>query len=117
MGSNAYYFLPLLAALTIIAAPAIDLALKPIRSMRLGVQIVAGVTIAMGISLGFLLAPRAIAISLREVATPRMNCGHAASDPWDPRAMMTLRSIDGPILTDIAELKLVDSRINLQWII
>jgi hypothetical protein len=115
-GSNAYYFLPLLAALAIIAAPATDLALKPIRSKRLAAQIAIGMVIALGISLGFLLAPRAIVMSLREVATPCVKCGHVATDPWDHRALKTLRAIDGPILTDKAELKLIDSRANLQWI-
>jgi hypothetical protein len=103
-GSNAYYFLPALAALAIVASAGIDLALERMRSMRTVAQVIAGTTIAMLLALGFMLAPRAIVTNV------------AAADPWDPRALDALRSIQGHILTDVAELKLVDNRDNLQWI-
>ena len=97
-GANAYYFLPLLAALTIVASKGIDLALERMRSMRIIPQLGAGAALALLLALGFLLAPRLVV------------------DPWDKRALDRLHSIDGPILTDTAELNLVDSQPNLQWI-
>lgn len=102
-GSNAYYFLPALAALTIVASAGIDLALERMRSMGVTAQVVAGSAIAALLALGFMLAPRAITTVI-------------ATDPWDHRALDALRSIQGHILTDVAELKLVDNRDNLQWI-
>jgi hypothetical protein len=103
-GSNAYYFLPALAALTIVASLGIDSALRWIRGMSAAPQFALGIALALLLSMGFFLAPSAITGSL------------VAADPWDPRALATLHSIDGPILTDIAELKLVDAQPNLQWI-
>ena len=115
-GSNAYYFLPALAALTIIASAGIDLALERMRLMRAVLQLGAGAALALLLSLGFILSPRAIAMSMREVVSPSIHCDVATADPWDRRALDLLRSIDGPILTDTAELDLVDAQPNLQWI-
>ena len=115
-GSNAYYFLPALAALTIIASAGIDLALERMRSMRLIPQLGAGAALAFLLSLGFVLAPRPIAMSLREVVSPSIRCEVAEAEPWDRRALAILHSIDGPILTDTAELRLLDEQANLQWI-
>jgi hypothetical protein len=56
------------------------------------------------LALGFIIAPRSI--TLRGPIT----------DPWDSHTLAMLRTIDGPILTDTAELNLVDARPNLQWI-
>ena len=103
-GSNAYYFLMTLAALKIIAGAGIDLALKRVRVMPRLAQVGAGIALALLLSLGFIIAPRAITTSV------------AAADPWDDRALAILQSIDGPILTDAAELKLVDRQPNLEWI-
>jgi hypothetical protein len=115
-GSNAYYFLPMLAALTIIAGPGIDLVLECMRSVPLVPQLCAEIMLAILLSLGFILAPRPVAMGWREVVSPSVNCDLAGRDPWDPRALEILRSINGTILTDAAELKLVDERENLQWI-
>ncbi len=115
-GSNAYYLLPLLAALTIVASAGIDLGLEWMRSLPLVPQLGAGLMLAILLSLGFILAPRPVAMSWREVVSPSIHCDVARADPWDPRALEVLRSIDGPIVTDAAELKLVDERENLQWI-
>jgi hypothetical protein len=99
-GSNAYYFLPVLAAMAILASAGIDLALAQMRAMRLIPQLAAGGAIALLIAMGLTLTRRV------EVST----------EPWDPRALGMLHSIDGPILTDAAELYLVDTQPNLQWI-
>ena len=114
-GSNAYYFLPALAALTIIASTGIDLALEHMRAMRAIPQLLAGAALALLLGRGFILAPRAIAMSIREALSPSMRCAPIVS-PWDQRALEIVRSFDGPIVTDMAELKLVDGRANLQWI-
>jgi hypothetical protein len=97
-GSNAYYFMPTLAALIIIASGGIDLTLKWMRSIRVIPQLAAGGALALVLALGFLLAPQLVA------------------DPWDRRSLHKLHSIDGPILTDTAELNLIDAQPNLQWI-
>lgn len=115
-GSNAYYFLPVLAALTIIASPAIALALERMRKLSALAQLPLGIALALLLSLGFMLAPRAIAMSPGEALSAPLRCHIGDAEPWDPRAMQALRSIDGPILTNVAELKLVDGRSNLQWI-
>ena len=98
-GSNAYYFLPTLAAMTIVASAGIDLMLERMRTKPIVPQLVAGTALALLLSMGFILAPRTI-----------------ANPSWDPRALEMLRGIDGPIVTDTAELKLVDPQPNLQWI-
>ncbi len=115
-GSNAYYFLPALAALAIVASAGIDPLLERMSAMRSVPQLGAGSALALLLSLGLILAPRPIAMSLREVAWPSIHCDVASADPWDPRALEILQSMDGPILTDTAELKFVDGRENLQWI-
>ena len=83
--------------------------------MRIIPQLAAGVALAVLLSLGFILAPRAIAMSMREAFSPSMHCP-AIANPWDRRALDILHSVDGPILTDAAELNLVDAQPNLQWI-
>jgi len=115
-GSNAYYFLPTLAALTIVSSKEIDLVLERMRSMRAIAQIAGGVGFALLLSLGFVLTPRPIALSLREAFSPSTHCPIAISDPWDSRSIDLLHSIKGPVLTDMAELKLIDGQANLQWI-
>jgi hypothetical protein len=115
-GSNAYYFLLALAAVTIIASAGIDLALERMRAMRIIPQLAAGVALAVVLSLGFILAPRAIAMSMREVLSRSIHCDVAGADPWDRRALDILHSINGPVLTDAAELNLIDVQGNLQWI-
>jgi len=115
-GSNAYYFLPVLAALAIIASAGIDLMLERISAMRAVPQLGTGAALTLILSLGYLFAPRPVAMSLREVVTPSIHCDLTSTDPWDPHALAMLRSVDGPIVTDAAELKLVDQRANLQWI-
>jgi hypothetical protein len=102
-GSNAYYFLPTLAALAIIASLGIDSTFRWIRAISAAPQFALGIALALLLSMGLFLAPSAITSNL----TP--------ADPWDPRALDLMRSIDGPILTDVAELKLVDTQTNLQW--
>ena len=114
-GGNAYYFLPSLAALAIIASTGIDLALERMRAMRPIVQLGAGVALALMLSLGFVLAPRSIAMRLREAVSPAAHCA-VIGNPWDRRALDILHSVDGPILTDTAELNLADAQSNLQWI-
>ncbi|HVN29127.1 MAG TPA: hypothetical protein VMT64_11600 [Candidatus Binataceae bacterium] len=103
-GSNAYYFLPALAALAVVSSVGIDRALTRMRTMPKLPQLAGGLALAMLFSMGYFLAPRTITADV------------AGADPWDPRALTLLRSIDGPILTDVAELKLVDTQKNLQWI-
>ena len=103
-GSNAYYFLPALAAMAIAAAAGVDLFLKRARTMSTMAQALAGAAIAMLFALGFILAPRTITTR----ATPEY--------AWDPLALARLLTLDGPIVTDTAELKLVDTQPNLQWI-
>jgi hypothetical protein len=115
-GSNAYYFLPLLAAIAISASAGIDLALERMRAMNGLAQWGAGAALACLLALGFILAPRALAMSLCQAVSPSMRCDVPTIDAWDPHALQVLRSIDGPILTDTPELKLVDGRANLQWI-
>jgi hypothetical protein len=115
-GSNAYYFLPMLAALTIIASLGIEMVLGRMRALRIIPQLAAGAALAVLLSLGFILAPRAIAMSMREVVSPSMDCDVTFADPWDRRALDILRSVDGPILTDVPELNLIDAQPNLQWI-
>ena len=115
-GSNAYYFLPLLAALSIIASAGIDLALEWMRSWAAIRQLGAGMVLALLLAFGFIFTPRPFAMSWREIVSPSMRCDVAGAAPWDPRALEILRAINGPILTDAAELKLIDERENLQWI-
>jgi len=115
-GSNAYYFLPLLAALTIVSSSGIDLVLEWMRSLPMVPQLSAGIMLAILLSLGFILAPRPVAMSWRQIVSPSFHCDAASADPWDPSALEILRSTNGTILTDTAELKLVDGRENLQWI-
>ncbi|HLI79913.1 MAG TPA: hypothetical protein VKV03_08015 [Candidatus Binataceae bacterium] len=103
-GSNAYYFLPALAALTIIASAGIDLAFERMRAMRVDAQVIAGAAMALLLALGFIIAPRSIPVR------------GPIADPWDSHSLAILGAIDGPILTDAAELNLVDARPNLQWI-
>jgi len=99
-GSNAYYFLPMLAGMAILASAGIDLVLARTTAMRPVVQMVAGAAIALLLGAGFLLA--------RE---PDLR-----ANPWDPHALAVLHSIEGPIMTDAAELNLIDDQPNLQWI-
>ncbi len=115
-GSNAYYFLPLLAVLTIVASGGIDLALEWTRPWAPIPQVAAAIVLALLLALGFILAPQPFAMSSREIASPSTHCDIAGTAPWDPRALEILRSTNGTILTDAAELKLVDERENLQWI-
>ncbi len=103
-GSNAYYFLPALAALTIVASAGIDLALERMRSMGTVAQVVAGSAIAMPCWHWDSCLRRAQS----RRSSRRIRGIH--------RALDALRSIQGHILTDVAELKLVDGRANLQWI-
>jgi hypothetical protein len=102
-GSNAYYFLPTLAASAIVASLGIDSALIRIRAMSAAPQFASGIGLALLLSMGLLLAPRAI------------TSNDASVNPWDPRALNLMRSIDGLILTNVAELKLFDAQTNLQW--
>ena len=115
-GSNAYYFLPLLAALSIIASAGIDLALEWMRSWAAIRQLGAGMVLALLLAFGFIFTPRPFAMSWREIVSPSMRCDVAGAAPWDPRALEILRATNGTILTDAAELKLIDERENLQWI-
>jgi hypothetical protein len=115
-GSNAYYFLPALAVVTIIAGGGIDLMLERMRALHTIGQLAAGAALALLLALGFILAPRTIAMSMREVASPSIGCDIEQTAPWDRRAVDLMESIDGPILTDTAELRLIDGRANLQWI-
>jgi hypothetical protein len=102
-GSNAYYFLPTLSVLAIISANGINLILERVRAMRAAPQLAAGFGLALALSLGYLSAPR------------ELTQFHV--DPaWDAHALKRLRSISGPIITDTAELSLIDARPNLQWI-
>jgi hypothetical protein len=102
-GSNAYYFLPTLSVLAIVAASGIDLILERMRAMRPAPQLAAGFGLALALSLGYLSAPRALTRCHVEPA-------------WDTQALKRLHAIEGPIVTDTAELDLVDARPNLQWI-
>jgi hypothetical protein len=115
-GSNAYYFLPTLAALAIIASPGIEMVLERMRALRSIPQLAAGAALASLLCLGFMLAPRALKASLREVTSLSIHCEVASANRWDPRALDLLHSIEGPIFTDAADLNLVDSQPNLQWI-
>ncbi len=90
--------------------------LERISAMRAVPQLGTGAALTLILSLGYLFAPRPVAMSLREVVTPSIHCDLTSTDPWDPHALAMLRSVDGPIVTDAAELKLVDQRANLQWI-
>ncbi len=103
-GSNAYYFLPALAALAIVASAGVDLAFERMHAMSPITQLASGAAMATLLASGLILAPRSITM-------PR-----AIGDAWDPRALEKLHAIDGPIMTDAAELNLVDAQPNLQWI-
>ena len=115
-GSNAYYFLPTLAALTIIASArnrsgartdARD-ATHPTAGGRSG----AGARCCRWVSSSRRAPSNESARGRVTVDSLRRR----ESEPWDRRALDLLHSIDGPILTDTAELKLVDAQANLQWI-
>ncbi len=73
-GSNAYYFLPTLAAITIMASPGIDLALRHMRPMRVVPQLAAGAALALLVALGLIFASRSVGVSPQ----------------WDPRALKAL---------------------------
>jgi hypothetical protein len=114
-GSNAYYFLPAMAALTIVAGAGIELALEWILSMPTIAQLAAGAALSLLLALGWLLAPSEITMGMRELFSPSLRCPSVVANTWDPRALRILASIRGPIVTDAADLTLLDARPNLQW--
>ncbi|HXW83917.1 MAG TPA: hypothetical protein VEJ86_05905 [Candidatus Binataceae bacterium] len=111
-GSNAYYFVPAMAAVAIVAARELDCLLARVaRERRWPAQLSAGLGLALLFAGPALLAPdtRAFAWRVAPLSGQR-------SSPWDPRALARLHQISGPIVTDDADLLLTDTSTNLQWI-
>ncbi len=116
-GSNAYYFIPSLAAVAIVAANGIDMILERARAIRPVIGAGVAATLAIGLLAGYLvMAPAIRGMTLTAVFWPSLRCGVIAVEPWDAGALARLGAIDGPILTDNADLCLVDRRKNLEWI-
>jgi hypothetical protein len=104
-GSNVYYFLPTLAALTIIAASEVDALLGVLAKLGKPAQVAGGVIVALLIPLGNARPPSPwYWIRLRgKFQLPR-------DAEWLRRA----RSVRGPVLTDWAALALVDDSPELR---
>jgi len=115
-GSNAYYFLPTIAALAIVAASELDWAIQRAEAFGALKQAAAGLAIGLVLSAGFLLAGDARAVDLGAIFRPALRCETRQYSRWDPRGLSLLHSIDATVLTDEAELSLVDTRDNVQWI-
>jgi len=117
-GSNAYYFTPSLAAIAVFAAGGIEfifarISFKQIPAIRAAV----GVAAALALLFGYLIATPAIrGMTLAAVVRPSLRCAVVVPQPWDPAALARLKAIDGPILTDAADLCVIDPRTNLQFI-
>jgi hypothetical protein len=114
-GSNAYYFLPALAALAIVAAAELDSIAHRLAAARLPARIGSAIAIALLLSANFLSAGKTRAIELRTIFAPALCCAPPAIARWDPRAMARLRAVRGTVLTDDADLALIDPAPNLQW--
>ncbi|MHB8383713.1 MAG: hypothetical protein ACYDC3_15400 [Candidatus Binataceae bacterium] len=116
-GSNAYYFIPSLAAIAIVAANGIDLVLERASALRPAPGAAVAVMLAIGLAAGYLMiAPALRGMTLAAVFRPSLRCDVSVLEPWNAGALARLRAIDGPILTDSADLCLVDPRTNLEWI-
>lgn len=55
-------------------------------------------------------------MTLAGVFRPSLRCDLIALEPWNATALARLGAIDGPVLTDNADLCLIDRRRNLEWI-
>jgi hypothetical protein len=116
-GSNAYYFIPTLAAVAIFAAVDIDVILERARAMRPVIGAASGAALAIGLLAGYLvMTPAVRGMTLAAVVRPSLRCEVITPEPWNPSALARLGAIAGPILTDNADLCLVDPRTNLEWI-
>ena len=116
-GSNAYYFIPALAAVAIVAASGIDMILERLVAMRPAVGAAAAAALAIGLSAGCLvMAPAIGGITLAARFRPSFRCEMIAREPWNSTGLARLGAVGGPILTDSADLCLIDRRANLQWI-
>lgn len=116
-GSNAYYFIPSLAGVAILAASGTDMIFERARAMRPVIGAGAAAALAIGLLAGYLvMAPAIRGMTLAAVFRPSLRCGVTAVEPWNPSALARFAAIDGPILTDNADLCLVDPRKNLEWI-
>jgi len=116
-GSNAYYFIPTLAAVAIAAASGIDMMLERARAMGPVIGAAAAAALATGLLAGYLVMTPAIrGMTLAAVFRPSLRCVVSVRDPWNPSALSRLSAISGPILTDNADLCLIDRRTNLEWI-
>ncbi|MGH7779845.1 MAG: hypothetical protein ACREQR_08455 [Candidatus Binataceae bacterium] len=116
-GSNAYYFIPSLAAVAVVAAGGIEMILRRARVIRPALGAAAGAVIALGLLAGYLvLAPAIRGMTLAAVIRPSIRCAVILPQPWDSGALARLGAISGPILTDDAGICLVDPRTNLEWI-
>ena len=114
-GSNVYYLLPTLAALTIISANGIDVLIRLVaRSTRLR-QAWIGAALAVSVLAQLYVVSIAYSgyksISVAELARAGLRCCYISDAPLlDPAALRLLGQIDGPILTDMPELLLADER-------
>lgn len=116
-GSNAYYFIPTLAAVAVVAANGIDMILERARAMRPAIGAASAAALALGLSAGYLvMAPATRGMTLAGVFRPSLRCDLIALEPWNATALARLGAIDGPVLTDNADLCLIDRRRNLEWI-
>lgn len=104
-GSYIYYFLPTLAALTIVAAPQMDALLEDFAKLgRLG-QVACGLIVALIIPLGNVGIHSPLDwIRLADRYRP----------PWDLASLHRLRSIRGLVLTDRGVVTLVDNSPRLK---
>lgn len=104
-GSNAYYFLPMLAALAIIAAPQIDRLLGSLSRLSKPAQLSLGAVVAAALLLGNAYGNLDV---LRHPSRLQLWPARELGSPWHPKSLDSLRSIRGPVLTDNAALTLVD---------
>jgi hypothetical protein len=109
-GSNTYYFLPTLAASTMLAGLELSVLIEESETLPKVLQVGVGALIAFCL-LAQLWSPRDRGARLLEALgfdgayRPLVCCDSRL--PFDVKAMKSLASVHGPVLTDIPELELI----------
>jgi hypothetical protein len=112
-GSDVTYFVPAVAAASVLAAQEIDALFRWAGQLSKLAEIWIGAVLALGI-----VAPlHAGTLGLKELARSDLGCGCFQSGPeWDPKAFKLLNTIHGDVLTDVPGLLLVQEKFKVSFI-
>lgn len=108
-GSNLYYFLPTVAAMSIVAAPQFDWLIGDIARSTRGVGLLRAVVIALIILAGNFHYKRFLSHPLLSLLPTTVY-----HKPYDIHSLRALRSIHGLVFTDEPSLMLLDASPNLR---